>query len=207
MRALDIQSRGRRRTLRIGGALMLALLWTAAAFAARPDAMAAVKATVNQALSILKNPAYKSAPEAKHAQIRKLLNEHFDFAHMARSSLGVNWRKLNRAQQKHFIQVFRRYLERHYVNIIEGYSGQKIEYVKETSLGPNESEVWTNVIQPQLATPLQTSYQLKWENGTWRAYDVTIAGISEIESYREEYRTIFDNQGFDALLKKLATAQ
>lgn len=177
------------------------------AFAAGQSAMAAVKATVNQTLSILKNPAYKTAPEAQRAKIRELLDEHFDFDGMAQSSLGASWKKLSPSQRKRFIQAFRRYLERHYVKIIEGYSGQKIEFVKETRIGPGESEVWTNVIQPQLATPLQMNYQLKREGGVWKAYDINIAGISEVENYREEYQKIFNNQGFDALLKKLATSQ
>lgn len=207
MRSIVVRRRAKRRLWSAGVAAFAALACCGVAYAARTSAMAEVHATINQALKILANPAYKAEPEAKRAKLRNLLDDHFDFDAMARSSLGANWKKLNHAQQKRFVQAFRRFIERHYVNIVEGYSGQKIEYVRQSADGPGRAEVSTKVVDPRLATPLEINYQLKRENGTWITYDLSIAGISEVASYRDEYNDIFQRQGLAGVLRKLATAQ
>ena len=171
---------------------------------AAATAMAAVKAAVNQALKILANPKYKSAPEAERAELLKLLGSDFDFKAMGRSSLGAAWKKLSDDQHERFEAAFRSYMEARYVKIIESYSGQKIDFVKESTTGPDLSEVYTNVTSPMLQSPLDFNYKLKQENGDWKVYDLVIAGISEVASYRDDFSKLLNSGGFDALLKKLA---
>jgi phospholipid transport system substrate-binding protein len=55
-----------------------------------------------------------------------------------------------------------------------------------------------------LAEPLQMNYLLKRTEGGWKVYDLDIAGISEVDSYRKEYAQIINSQGYDALLKHIA---
>ena len=66
----------------------------------------------------------------------KVLDADFDFKAMARSSLGAEWKKLNDGQRKRYEAAFQKYMEARYVKIIESYSGQKIDFVKESTTGP-----------------------------------------------------------------------
>ncbi len=171
---------------------------------AATTAMAVVKSAVNQALKILADPKYKSAPEAERAELLKLFDSDFDFKAMARSSLGPDWKKLNDDQRKRFEAAFQSYMEGRYVKIIESYSSQQIDFVKESTTGPDLSEVYTNVTSPMLQSPLDFNYQLRNENGDWKVYDLVIAGISEVAGYRDDFTKRLTSGGFDALLKKLA---
>jgi phospholipid transport system substrate-binding protein len=180
--------------------------WTlTAADAAASDAMAQVKSAVAKARQLLADPNYKSAPESKRTGLLKLLDDNFDFDDMARSSLGSYWKKLGRNQRPHFVELFHQRLERRYVKIIEDYSGAQINFLRENSNGPGLAEVYTNVVNPMLAEPLEMNYLLKRKSEAWKVYDLDIAGVSEVESYRKEYAEIINSQGYDALLKKLSS--
>jgi phospholipid transport system substrate-binding protein len=134
----------------------------------------------------------------------KLLDADFDFKAMGRSSLGAGWKKLNDDQRKRFETAFQSFMEARYVKIIESYSGQKIDFVKESTTGPDLAEVSTTVSSPMLQTPLDFNYMLKHENGDWKVYDLVIAGISEVASYRDDFNQRLNSGGFDELMKKLA---
>lgn len=194
-------------TNRFLAGLVLLLLILAAPLSvvqAASSAMAVVKSAVNQALKILADPKYKSAPEAQRAELLKVLDADFDFKAMAHSSLGTEWKQLNEGQRKRFEAAFQNYMEARYVKIIESYSGQKIDFVKESSIGPDLSEVYTNVTSPMLQSPLDFNYQLRQKNGEWKVYDLVIAGVSEVGSYRDDFIKQLNSGGFDALMKRLA---
>lgn len=200
-------SAGNARTNRFLAGLVLLLLILAAPLSvvqAASSAMAVVKSAVNQALKILADPKYKSAPEAQRAELLKVLDADFDFKAMAHSSLGTEWKQLNEGQRKRFEAAFQNYMEARYVKIIESYSGQKIDFVKESSIGPDLSEVYTNVTSPMLQSPLDFNYQLRQKNGEWKVYDLVIAGVSEVGSYRDDFIKQLNSGGFDALMKRLA---
>ena len=197
----------------IGPAVRVAILltliflarWTLPVAEAAPsDAMAQVKSAVEKARKLLADPNYKSAPETKRTELLKLLDDNFDFDDMARSSLGSYWNKLNPNERERFVALFHQRLERRYVKIIEDYSGAQINFVKENPNGPDRTEVYTDVVNPMLAEPLQMNYLLKRTEGGSKVYDLDIAGISEVDSYRKEYAQIINSQGYDGLLKHIA---
>ena len=55
-----------------------------------------------------------------------------------------------------------------------------------------------------LPSPLDFDYKLRQENGEWKVYDLVIAGVSEVASYRDDFTKQMNSGGFDALMKKLA---
>lgn len=187
------------------GALLLASWTLVPIHASASDAMAQVKSAVAKARQLLADPAYKSAPDTKRTELLKLLDDNFAFEDMARSSLGSYWKKLSPGERQHFVDLFHQRLERRYVKIIEDYSGAQINFLRQTSTSPGQAEVYTNVVNPMLAEPLEMNYLLERRSDTWKVYDLDIAGISEVDSYRKEYAQIISSQGYAALLKKLST--
>jgi len=182
----------------------MAVIASIPAVSAADTAMATVKTAVNQALKILADPKYKSAPESERAALLKLLDSDFDFSAMGRSSLGPDWKQLNADQRTRYEAAFKGFMEAHYVKIIESYSGQKIDFVKESTTGPDQSEVLTNISSPMLQTPLDFNYMLRNQGGKWKVYDMVIAGASEVASYRDDFTKAMHSGGFDAVMKKLA---
>jgi phospholipid transport system substrate-binding protein len=178
---------------------------TAKGSAADTDPMTTVKATVGQALDVLKN---RSTPqEARRRQLIETVAGRFDFADMARSTLGYHWRELTRAQRNEFVPLFTAFMEDAYLSKLDSYSGQQIEFKGETRPEPGYAEVRSTVLQPSGVEPIGVDYQLKNENGDWKVSDVTIDHISITANYRNQFDHVINDRGYDALVNAMKSKQ
>jgi phospholipid transport system substrate-binding protein len=173
----------------------------AAPIMASDDPMAAVKGTVDQVLSIVQDPAYKSATTERREKLREIILPHFDFSAMARSAMGYHWRTLSQTQRDQFVHVFTDLLAASYMGKIEGYKGQKIIYVKETQSG-DDAQVNTNIVQPG-GDAISVNYRLNQSGGTWKVYDVLVDAISLVGNYRNQFNRIMNNKGYDTLINAI----
>ncbi len=168
--------------------------------------MATTKATVDKVLSLLTDPALKSSPTERRQRLKDVVAPNFDFAEMGRSALGVHWRDLSDPQRKDFVNLFTRFVEASYISRVESYSGQQIEYVRESLEGSDYAQVSTNVINGA-GQPISLNYRLKLENGQWKVYDVAVDNISIVANYRNQFNRVINNQGFDALMNDMRSKQ
>lgn len=130
---------------------------------------------------------------------------HFNFPHMTALAVGKEWKKANPGQQQQLIAEFKNLLVRTYSNALTGYKNQKIVY-KPFKATPNETDVLvrTEVLQPG-SKPVQLDYSLEKIDGGWKVYDVTVAGISLVTNYRDQFGQEVRNGGIDGLVVALAT--
>ena len=205
------QSQHRRRESNwlAAGSLVVATLALTLGFAvsapADGDPMAAVKGTVNQVLSIVTDPSYKSATSGRREKLRQVIAPRFDFADMARSAMGYHWRSLSTAQRDQFVHLFTGLLEASYMGKIEGYKGQKVAYVKETHDG-DLAQVNTQIVQ-RGNEPITVNYRLKQSGGSWKVYDVLIDQISLVGNYRNQFTRIMNEKGYDSLVNAMKQKQ
>ena len=170
----------------------------AAPIMAADDPMAAVQGTVDQVLSIVQDPAYKSATTERREKLRQIILPHFDFTDMSRSAMGYHWRTLSQTQRDQFVHEFTELLAASYMGKIEGYKGQKIIYGKETQNG-DDAQVDTSIAQPG-GDAISVNYRLKQSGGTWKVYDVLVDEISLVGNYRNQFNRIMNNKGYNALI-------
>lgn len=168
------------------------------------QATQAVKQTVDQVLAILDDQALKDPARAdeRRAKLEEVIGKRFDYEEMGKRALAAHWNKLNRGQQEEFVTLFQRFLSNSYAGNIDGYAGEKVEYVKERHKG-SFAEVQTKVVSPKNEIPLD--YRLLQKNGEWRVYDVVIDGVSLMKNYRGQFSRIIKTSSYDGLLEKLRT--
>jgi len=92
-----------------------------------------IKATVDKALVVLRDPRFKAAAKAKERrdQLKQILFARFDFNEMAKRALGADWRRRTSTEQEEFVHLFTDLLERAYTETIESYTDEKIVYISE----------------------------------------------------------------------------
>jgi phospholipid transport system substrate-binding protein len=167
-------------------------------------AMEVVQQTVNQALEVLRN---KQLPLAeRQAKLRQIVEATFDFREMARSALGYHWRSISPAQRQEFSQVFTTFIEDSYLSKINDYSGQQVQFIKQTSDGPQYAQVNTQIVQGD-QDPIALNYRLQDEGGGWKIYDVTVDAISIIANYRNQFNRVMNNKGYATLISDLRSKQ
>src|SRR6266851_8518048 len=92
-----------------------------------------LKASVEQILKVLEDPALKAEARAKdrRAAIRKEAEGVFDFTETAKRALGRHWQSLSEKDREEFTGLFTDLIERAYISKIERYSGERIAYAGE----------------------------------------------------------------------------
>jgi phospholipid transport system substrate-binding protein len=169
-----------------------------------PDPIQEAQALVNQAVAILTNPHLTLTEERR--QIHAMSAPYFDFDDMARSALGYHWKELTPAQRQEFTKLFAAFIEDAYLTKIQDYSGQQIEFLKEQTLEPGFVEVQAQVTHNG-PKPIPFSFILKLVDGNWKIFDGSVANISVIANYRNQFNRVINDQGFDALMERLRAKQ
>jgi phospholipid transport system substrate-binding protein len=160
-----------------------------------------VRSVIEQALDVLKNPAYSKSQ--KHQMVKRIVDPHFDYREMAKLSLGPTWHKISGGQQDEFVRLFADLLEASYADKIDKYAQRvKIDYTGQIPEG-NRIEVRTVVVRPNDRIPL--NYRLLKEGGTWKVYDVIIEGVSLVSNYRSQFRRIIHQSSYADLVRRLRT--
>jgi phospholipid transport system substrate-binding protein len=69
--------------------------------------------------------------------------------------------------------------------------------------GDTEAVVRTEVTRPAQA-PVPIDYSMEKTPEGWKAYDIVVAGVSLVTTYRDEFNDIVRSSGIDGLIKTLA---
>jgi len=129
---------------------------------------------------------------------------HFNFSHMTSLAVGKDWRKATPQQQQQLTQEFKTLLVRTYSNALTSYKNQKLVY-KPLKLNPTDTDVLVRTeIQQPGSKPVQLDYSVEKLDGGWKVYDVTVAGISLVTNYREQFGQEVRNGGIDGLIGSVA---
>jgi phospholipid transport system substrate-binding protein len=120
-----------------------------------PDSL--IKGTIGQVLEVLSDK--QMSKELRQHKVIEIVAGRFEFTDMARSSLGYNSKKLSTAQQAQFVPLFTAFMEDAYLDKIDAYSGQKIQFVGQNAMVANTAEV-KSVVQPADSSdqPTQINY-------------------------------------------------
>jgi phospholipid transport system substrate-binding protein len=165
----------------------------------------AVKSVVDEAIRILQDPALK-APALKQQRrdrIKQVVDRRFDYAEMARRSLGAPWRSLNSGQRQEFVRLFGELLEASYSGKIMNYHGEKVQYLREIPEDDNYAEVKTVILRKNDRIPL--NYRLLRTDRGWMVYDVEIEGVSLVNNYRSQFSQVIRESSYSALVQRLRT--
>ncbi|HEY6898521.1 MAG TPA: ABC transporter substrate-binding protein [Rhodocyclaceae bacterium] len=192
---------------------LLFALFTALSFVAAPalaedtspDTL--VKNVTGEVLDILrKDKDIQNGNARKAAELveTKVL-PHFNFQRMTAQAVGKDWRQATPAQQKLLTEEFRTLLVRTYSNALTTYRNQTVDF-KPTKVAAADTDVTvrTEVRQPGAAT-VKIDYLLEKGSTGWKVYDVVIADVSLVVSYRDQFRQEVSNGGLDGLIKSLQT--
>ena len=162
-----------------------------------------VQGQIDKMLTTMKQPGFKDqSRDAQIAEVRKIINEVFDYEELSRRTLGREWKKFTPEQQTEFIDLFSKILENVYADRILAYTHEKIDFGKETELKKGRVEVESYIITlDNKKVPI--FYRMSNKSGQWRVYDVVIEGISMVKNYRGQFREILKTKKPEDLLQTL----
>lgn len=176
---------------------------TAAALAAG-SADGVIRQTVDAAFSVLKDKSLAGREKRlqRLAALRQIADRTFDWAEMARSSLGVRWRTIEPAQRNRFVEVFKDVLSAQYMDDIDRFQGTETVTVDGAVAQDDHTLVRTTLITAS-RDRVPMDYRLRLEQGTWRVIDISIEGVSMVNHFRKTFTNALANMTIDQLIERL----
>jgi phospholipid transport system substrate-binding protein len=164
-----------------------------------------LKQHVDEVIRVLDEPSIRDRPLQRHAAVRKIAENIFDYPDTARRALGPHWSARTPEEQREFVAIFADLLDRAYLSRIDLYQGEKVRYTNEVVDG-DLAAVTTVLVTPK-GTIIPVEYRMHRANGRWLVYDVVIEGVSLVANYRTQFNRVVRTESYGALVQKMRDRQ
>lgn len=184
----------------------LLLLATSQAFAmTAPDKI--VKDTIDQIVSNIQEnrDTYRADVNKLYAMVEEVLVPSVHVSRMATLILGKNAKSATAAQRKAFSNEFKTYLMRSYASALLEYTGSEKVIYEPTVVAPGTDKVTVKaklVASDGQVYPVNL-YMSNRRDTQWRAYNVEVARINFVATYRSTFGDIINKKGVDGLIAEL----
>jgi phospholipid transport system substrate-binding protein len=168
-----------------------------------PDAM--LRAVTVEVIDEYKQDQIRLAPDP--AKVRALVETRilplFDFVHMTRLAMARNWRLATPEQQQILTEEFRTLLVRTYSTVLTHYSDEVIDFRQLRATPPATEVTVRSEVQRAGKERMTLDYEMEKTPAGWKIYDVKVAGIRLVSTYREIFAERVRAGGVDGLIKSL----
>ncbi|MGH6983698.1 MAG: MlaC/ttg2D family ABC transporter substrate-binding protein [Stellaceae bacterium] len=185
------------------GLAVAALIALPGASRAQSGAGAFMAKLGDQVIQLIGN---QQAPVADRKQkFATLMNQSFDVDGISRFVLGRYYRTASDSERQQFEQVFDKYMIDVYWGHFNQYTGQRFVVTKKTPEGTDTTLVYSQIIQPGGQKPVNVVWRVVNNGGKYQISDVSIEGVSELVSYRDEFSSAISQNGgsVSALINQL----
>jgi phospholipid transport system substrate-binding protein len=185
--------------------VVLLMLFSPLAIAQELGADALVKGITEDVISTLRQG--KDAGNSRRVTdiVESKVLPHFDFVRMTQLAMAVNWRRASPEQQKLLTQEFKTLLVRTYSSALNSYRDQVVEF-KPLRARPEDTEVTVRTeIKQKGAQPIGIDYDMQKTAAGWKVFDVKVAGVSLITTYKDDFASQIRDAGVDGLIKTLSS--
>jgi phospholipid transport system substrate-binding protein len=146
---------------------------------------------------------FRKDPSKVYALVDRILLPYFDVDYAARLVLAKHWRTASADQRKRFVDAFYRSLLNNYGDALVEFTGDRIRVFP----GNVDPAATTAVVRTEVkrsnGEKIPVNYSLRKGEHGWKAWDVTIEGISYVKSFREDFGSEIDQKGLDAVIQRL----
>ncbi len=126
-----------------------------------------------------------------------------NFQRMTASAVGRSWRSATPEQQKRLQEEFKTLLVRTYSGALAEVRDQTIA-MKPLRAAAGETDVVVRSEIRGAGEPIALDYRLEKTDAGWKIYDLNVASIWLVETYRSQFGQEINASGVDGLIKKLS---
>ncbi len=156
-----------------------------------------LKKAVSEVLQILDS---KKDKKTKRAAISEIYETNFDFEKLGSNTLKSDYKKLSDEEKKSFNERFARFVLEFYLDKIDKYNRNKIEFEGEEVKGQRATVFTLLEYQGKMA---KVNYSMNQKNGKWLVYDFEVEGVRLSSTYRSQFAKVLKEKGFEGLMVEL----
>jgi phospholipid transport system substrate-binding protein len=146
---------------------------------------------------------YAKDPAQLRGLVDKHLLPHFDTEFAARRVLGKHWTTATPEQRKRFIDAFVGSLMGDYGDAILEFTADRLKILPFRGDPAATSATVRTLVKRSGGTEVPVNYTLRATPQGWKAWDVTIEGISYVKNFQNDFGTEINEKGLDHLIERL----
>lgn len=127
---------------------------------------------------------------------------HVNFTRMTSSAVGRFWRQATPEQKQKLQAEFKTLLVRTYSGALSQVKDQTLAF-KPFRANPQDTEVVVNTEVRGKGDPIALSYRLEKTAEGWKIYDLNVAGVWLVDTYRNQFSQEINAKGLDGLIATL----
>lgn len=175
--------------------------------AAAQDPVSMLNSVANQMISELKShkATLKTNPSLVYSITNRVIVPHASLEAMSQHVLPPQtWKQATPAQRSEFERQFTKVLERTYASALANYTDQTVQFfpVRGGYQGRSTVTVQSQIVSSD-GPPIHVSYQLLNSGSQWKLYDMTVEGISMLESFRSQFSDKLSSGNMNDLIATL----
>lgn len=146
----------------------------------------------------------KTKPQIVYNLAYRYVVPYADLSEMSRRVLPPQvWNQATPAQRARFQKEFTRLLIRTYASALTSYQDQEVKFFPVRGGVGNNVEVSSEITGGN-TQPIHVTYRLLQSGSGWRLYDMSVEGVSLIDSFRSQFADILSRGNMDQLLDRMS---
>lgn len=143
----------------------------------------------------------KLHPEIIRQAVHQYMLPCVDVEGMSRSVLGrTAWMKASAAERAQFQKEFTNLVIRTYANPLSEYSNETIKFLPfKANATARFARVNSVIVRPQ-AKNIPVSYSLVAKGDAWKVFDLSVEGVSLLQSFRNQFASVLQQSDMTHLL-------
>ena len=168
------------------------------------DATEVIRVAIEDVLSTMReNEAlYGKNPQKLQTIIEKTALPYLSIQHMAKLSLGKNWKSATPQQQATIVREFQIYLMRSYVRTLYSYRYVKPEILSREDSGTDKTVLKVSV-KNERGSAVSLLLRLEKNENRWQILDINAEGISLVVTARGLFNDEISKKGLDGFIQSL----
>jgi len=146
---------------------------------------------------------YRKDPQRVSALVDEVLLPHFDTQYSAQLVLGKHWRSATPEQRKRFIDAFYHSLLSKYGKALADFTSDRMTILPFKGDPSEGRAIVRTEVTADDGTRVPVNYTMRATPKGWKAWDVTIEGISYVKNFRTDIGAEIDQRGLDAVIARL----
>ncbi|MFN2349104.1 MAG: phospholipid-binding protein MlaC [Thioalkalivibrio sp.] len=186
--------------------LTLALGWASSLSASPGDPAKEVGESANRVLEMLRENSerLKTDETFVYSLVEQEILPAVDFQGMSRLILARHWRTASPEQRERFVQAFTNTMVRAYAGQLAEHADKRIIVNERRSRVDGErATVATEIVVGQGRPNVPVTYSLRIVDDRWKAYDLTVEGLSLVTNFRTNFNNEIERGGLEDLIQRL----
>ena len=177
---------------------------------AQPSPVPMLENCANQIIATLKanKSSLKSNPNIVYKAVETYFLPNVDVMGMSRSVLGRQvWQKATPAERAEFSKAFTQLVIRTYSSPLAQYKDETVQFLPiRGSLNSRFLRINSVIVRSE-GQNIPLSYSLVSKDGQWKIYDISVEGVSLLQSFRSQFAQALQNSSIDEIIKQMQQKQ